>query len=291
MSNQHFEHILEQNIERFVNDFKIWSRLVYTNNSDENEKLLHPGEFGSYRERICRDLLLNFIPAYLDIGSGFVINSENYTSNQGDIVVYDKENIPLIRNIDNQRFFPIENIIAIGEIKSQLSKSVFEEALRRLSDVKKKRIELKNPYIEQRADVVANWNFRTGSRADYNAKINHQDQIVTFIICEKMNFDFMNFNFSDFYKDDHPSTKINMILSLEDGAFMYKSSDGRLHPYPICHNETEGFYLCRQNDSDLFLPIKAFLNNFFVATQCCTRLSSEISQYMTLDRFDSIPLK
>lgn len=269
MSNNIFEAMFEQNIEKFVNDFNMSSRKIYTHNDDKTRKLIHPGEFGTYREEICRNLLLNFIPGYLDIGNGFVMSSEGFISNQSDIIIFDKENAPLIRNLNYQRFFSIENIAAVGEIKSKLSKKKFIDALTYLSAIKRARINIKEPYIKFSHDP---------GREKYDALLYPTDQIVTFIICEKLNFNIKTFNFDDFYKDDKLSTRIDMILSLEDGLLAYENDAGQMLPYSNIPNKN--FYLYKETNKSIFFPIKLFLINIFTATKCCTRLSSEIGHYI-----------
>lgn len=280
MSNQFFEHILEQNIDNFVRNFKIWSRSIYENCSSS---LIHPGEFGYYREKLCHDFLSHFIPQTMAIGSGFVLDKEGFVSNQNDIIVYDKENMPIIEDLNKQRFFPIENVLIVCEVKSKLQKKDFEESLKRLAKIKYIRAQLKNPYIEEGNNAIENWDYVNGRKAVYSPSTNHQDQIGTCIICEKLDFDFMNFEFSSFYQSND-SGKINMILSLDDGVFLYKHSDNYLHPYPFIHGEKDNFCICQDTNSDNFMPIKIFVNNFFVMAKCCTRLSSEICEYMTIDK-------
>lgn len=57
-----------------------------------------------YRERIVSDLLKPFLPSRLAVGTGFIITHQNKQSTQCDLIIYDKENTPVIENGD-QRFF------------------------------------------------------------------------------------------------------------------------------------------------------------------------------------------
>ena len=193
-------------------------------------------------------------------------------------------NIPLVEDINKHRFFPIENVVAVGEIKSILSKNVLEEALRRLCKIKEVRNSLSNPYIKSGPQIIENWDTVDLCKAEYNPLTHHQDQIVTFIICEKIDFAFDEFDFSEFYKEKEPSTKINMILSIEDGLFMYKHQDGVKHPYPVCKGSIDTFSVYKGNQSDPWLPIKVFASNLYTAMKCCVRLNSEIVQYMQVDK-------
>ena len=97
--------ILQSKVEQFVFDYSNNSKALFF---DDNGELIHPGEFGMYREKICIDLLRNVVPMRLDFGTGFIIDSKGNVSHQCDIVIYDANNTPLIENNEKQRFYPIE---------------------------------------------------------------------------------------------------------------------------------------------------------------------------------------
>lgn len=275
MANQYFEDILNQCIEKFIFDFKRWSRQIYTNKA--TNKLIHAGEFGTYRETLCKEFLTHFIPQTLAIGSGYVIGHNDFISNQSDIIVYDKELTPMIEDINKQRFFPIENVVAVCEIKSKLTKTQFIDSLTYLKKIKKERSNLDTPCFHQ--SYMGNQ-----QRPAYSPEGVLTDQIGTFIICEKLDFNFREFNFEEFYKDEHPSTKINMILSLDDGVFLYKSVDNYLTPYPFDSSPRKGiFNLCKYKEADKFIPIKIFASNFFTFTKTSIRLHSDIASYISIN--------
>lgn len=134
--NEIFEKLMYSKIERFVHDYANLSRSVFVNTKGN---LIHPGEFGMYREQIVKELLKPFLPEKFDIGTGFIITSKNRISTQCDLIIYDKENSPIIENAE-QRFFPVECVVGVIEIKSNLSKSDFKKAVSKLSKIKKLRI-------------------------------------------------------------------------------------------------------------------------------------------------------
>lgn len=57
---------------------------------ERKNKLIHPGEFGMFREAAVRDLLHFFLPIKHEISTGFLINTNNQTSTQCDIVIFNK---------------------------------------------------------------------------------------------------------------------------------------------------------------------------------------------------------
>ena len=107
--NEVFDKLVKSKIEKFVFDYKRLSREVFVN---ENGDLKHPAEFGIYREKIIKHLIQPFLPSRLAIGTGFIITSKNETSTQCDLIIYDKDNTPVIEN-EEQRFFPIECVVGV----------------------------------------------------------------------------------------------------------------------------------------------------------------------------------
>ena len=124
-SENKINKLFKAKIEQFKQAFINTSRDVYTN---EDGNLLHPSEFGINREEIVKNYLKNILPDRMEIGSGFVVTANGKVSTQCDIIIYDKTVTPLIRDEKNHRFFPIESVIAVGEIKSKLSQTELKEA-------------------------------------------------------------------------------------------------------------------------------------------------------------------
>lgn len=125
--------LLDQKILNFVSAFCDSSRQMFVNTEGV---LIHPGEFGTYREAITKEFLKAFVPQRLGIDSGFVINTTGRVSTQCDLVMYDKSSTPLLNNENLQRFFPAESVCAVGEVKSVLSLAGLKSALRKLAAVK-----------------------------------------------------------------------------------------------------------------------------------------------------------
>ena len=148
--NEVFDKLVKSKIEKFVFDYKRLSREVFVN---ENGELKHPAEFGIYREKIIKHLIHPFLPSRLAIGTGFIITSKNETSTQCDLIIYDKDNTPVIEN-EEQRFFPIECVVGVIEVKSRLDKSKLKEALIKLSKVKKLR---DNYYCQEHIEIAIDY--------------------------------------------------------------------------------------------------------------------------------------
>ena len=134
MPNFIFDSLIEEKIEIFKNQFANTSKQVFFD--PDNKKLIHPGEFGLYREVIVKNFIKFLIPQIVTMDNGFLITPKDNVSTQCDIIIYYKNVTPLIESSELQKFFPIETVIGVGEVKSTLSKKQFKEALNKLADVK-----------------------------------------------------------------------------------------------------------------------------------------------------------
>lgn len=218
--NNIFLQLIKTKIEQFENDYINLSRQIFV---DSSGKIIHPGEFGTYREKIIRNFLKPFLPTRLDIGNGFIITSKDRISSQCDIIIYDKEYTPIIEN-GEQKFFPVECVVGVIEAKSKLTKSTLRDALIKLSKIKDLRNDIdNNPYIFK--------NY-SGDSA-FNPKLKVRDQMATFLICESIEMDIekeINSVFSDIYKEIDKSLFHNMILNIDNYCLLY--FDGK---HPLYH--------------------------------------------------------
>ena len=85
MPNDIFDSLLREQIDIFKQSFTNTSSTLFKSNT--TSKLIHPGEFGRYREEISKRFLRFIIPSKLDFGDGFLINTNNEVSTQCDIIV------------------------------------------------------------------------------------------------------------------------------------------------------------------------------------------------------------
>lgn len=228
-SENKINKLFKAKIEQFKQAFINTSRDVYTN---EDGNLLHPSEFGINREEIVKNYLKNILPDRMEIGSGFVVTANGKVSTQCDIIIYDKTVTPLIRDEKNHRFFPIESVIAVGEIKSKLSLTELKEALLKLAKIKSLRDVLFSP-----AYVYSLRNKE--SIDDYKPESDEFDQIVTFLICEKFTFPIKKTpltNIVSCYGESLPHRPFchrhNMVLSMADGLLTYALDDETIYPFP-----------------------------------------------------------
>jgi len=266
--NNVFETLLLEHIERFRNSFSDVSKQLFFT---KEGILIHPGEYGMYREAICKDFIRLVIPSTLDIEQGFIINTSNEISYQCDIIVYDSKSTPLIQTKERQRFFPVETVCAVGEVKSILTKDKFEIALNNLSTIKKMREKIKNPAILKRQEP-----------GNFNPQEYPYDQVFTFLICQKLDFDLNNiaYNINSSYEQNLPYRhRHNLILSLEDGILLYHDKNTKSLMYPRFRgDDLKNRFVTPGSNS--FSHYKLFASYIFLHTSSATILYPELSDYM-----------
>jgi hypothetical protein len=270
MSNKVFEELIKEKVDIFIQSFKSTSRTIFW---DENTKtLIHPGEYGMYRENICKDFIKYFIPARLQIGQGFVINTNNEVSSQCDLVLFDKFSTPLLENEEKQRFFPVETVCAIGEVKSVLSKSNFKEAINKLAKIKRLREFIDNPTFIKRESKLGN--------APYNPIDIPYDHLFSFIICERLDFNIENIanEINELYEPEIDYyQRHNLILSIEDGILLYYDTNNVSLMYPKIGVNLKNRFV--KPNSNNYTPFKFFTSYLFMGTESCTILYPDISNY------------
>lgn len=198
MASDIFRNIVEQKINIFANTFGQDANKLFK----KDNKLIHPLEYGMYRERCAKELLEVICDRTLAVSDGFMISSENNVSKQCDIIIYKRDTMPIVDNgITN--FFPVEIVKCIGEIKSTLNKSEFKEALVKLANNKKMFVERKGA---QQKEI----------------NLDEKDEIISFLICNNLNFKIEDIDFDDIYEEiSDIRFRHNMILSLQDGLLLY----------------------------------------------------------------------
>lgn len=275
--NSVFQKLIYFKIEQFLFEYKNLSRSVFLK---EDGSLAHPGEFGMYRERIVSDLLKPFLPSRLDVGTGFIITHQGKQSTQCDLIIYDKENTPVIENGD-QRFFPVECVVGVVEIKSKLTKSTLTEALQKLSKIKelRKDISPSNPFV-----------FRDRQYSEFDADNNCCDQMATFLVCESLDFD-LSECYSDFFEGVYngidKSLYHNMVLSLSDCLCLYHDGNSRPIYFPYFDSSEPHF------DHALVIPINTgyehehvllFINYFYMLISSVSVMYIEFTHYISQGR-------
>lgn len=97
----------------------------------------HKPSNGQIKELLLNDLLKYFITPQFSIGTGVVVDSAGHQSNQTDIIIYDNRVLPQIVNLNNLGVYPIESVLGVIEVKSNLSKNAISSTNTKFSKLLK----------------------------------------------------------------------------------------------------------------------------------------------------------
>ncbi|TCL01621.1 hypothetical protein BXY66_2937 [Shimia isoporae] len=217
-----------------------------------------------YRERLLENLLKTFLPRHIETGTGFIIGRKGDTSTQVDIVLFDADETPKVEDAAFRRFYPLETIVAVGEVKSSLKKSEIVNVLKKLRKVKeltrdgpetpipvrpswraaevvieqaKHRIQIEQDKKRGHCKKSVSDRMHELLREDYNPIENHWQNKVSFVVCsdiaggsKAMKDEITSFT-SRVTSEDEASMDHNMFLSLADGYQTY-AHNGKAHLYP-----------------------------------------------------------
>ena len=272
MPNRVFNTLLEEKISIFKASFSTNSqKLFYDPNLN---RLTHAGEFGIYREAIVKEFIKFITPRNLEISSGFLINDQDDVSTQCDVVLFDSKLTPLYQDNEMQRFFPVESVYCIAEVKSKLSLSDFKSALNKLAKNKILGSKMKNPSF-----ISAN----TGAKFD---PIDHPYHLFSSVlICQKLDFDIGDIeNQIDSYYDPGIASafKHNMILSIEDRLLSYIELNRVSVPYPKLRGvDNKNTVALSLNNSDAH--IKIFASYLFMLATSKQLFYPEVTNYFHIN--------
>lgn len=264
--NKLFKNITTENYLELLHSFE-GSKKIFWN--EESNKLIHPGEYGEYREDLLNKFLSLYIPENYGISSGFIITPNGEISSQCDIIIYDKSKTPKIQNMEKQRFFPIETILGVGEVKSTINTiGELNQYLRKLSKVKILRKSIKNP--------------NPYKRANYNKSFNpdeiFSDNIFTFLLCYKLNFKL------DLTKIDYENIDIklwhNMVLSLKDGLISYQAKKIKNIYFSFNGATSLELWFLKNDDNELPSSIQMFLSSICNLINITALLEIHMENYL-----------
>ena len=268
MSNRVVRDLALLRLKQFAQSF-VESKTLFWD--DNNKELIHAGEFGAYRESLSKDLFKLILPNRFDVGNGFLVNNVGDISSQCDVVIFDKTATPNIESDQRQKFYPAETVVAIGEIKSIISgPTELSNHLGKLAKIKSIREKTDEPYVHYR---------------DYEGKYdplnNPYDQFFSFLICSKLNYVDKQPDKLLYSNETQQRHKHNFILSIEDGAYIYKSPNGQNIYIPNIGNTDYDNFFISSNKSNRYIHFEHFLSALIMSINMTTVLRPDMALYIT----------
>lgn len=96
----------------------------------------HPGGKGTEVEDILKEFLNSHMPKRFLATSGIIIDNENNSSKQTDVIVYDALSSPVYRFSETTQIIPADTVAAVIEVKTCLNKKELEDAYKKIASCK-----------------------------------------------------------------------------------------------------------------------------------------------------------
>jgi hypothetical protein len=97
----------------------------------------HPGARGEASEEDWLRVLKDHLPHRYQADRAFVIDSKGASSEQIDVVIYDRQYSPFLYNQANQRYVPAESVYAVLEVKQDLTREHVRYAAEKAASVRR----------------------------------------------------------------------------------------------------------------------------------------------------------
>lgn len=227
---------------------------------------------GDEVEDLIREKISLFLPERYLVKQGHIINSEGKVSNQFDIIIFDRLNTPkFFESKNNTVFYPIESVLAIGEIKKTLRKKDITEFGKKIKFVK---LDMKRKLVE---NTVYGSIKNTSTVSDVvNMDINrkYKNPLFSFIFAIDVE------NASKLEFDDEGKYMPNDVYILNYGIYLSgKVENGKI----ISKNEDEDFQF--ENLIEIKKPgivcLATMFNHLITLLNKCRVEPFSLSEYIT----------
>jgi hypothetical protein len=118
----------------------------------KSASIYHAGNIsssGDEVEDLVREKISLFLPEKYLVRQGHIVNSQGQVSNQFDIIIFDRLSTPkFFESKNNTVFYPIESVLAVGEIKKTLRSNDIVDFGKKIKFLK---VDMKRKLIENTA--------------------------------------------------------------------------------------------------------------------------------------------
>ncbi|WP_425930247.1 DUF6602 domain-containing protein [Pseudomonas sp. NyZ201] len=200
--------------------FSALSKQIKIDYDELASSIPHNGERGSGREEVVKELLREYLPQRFGVDSGFVIDIHGKLSRQADIIIYDRFIAPRFKILKNKYLYPCESVVAVGEVKSHMSKIELEDAIAKLKIVRE---------LDRTGNGTntARSGYHFGLESKLSPQNNNCDAIWTFIFClDSPNLETVTKNLAESLKALERPKWPNLVCILNKGIISYRSNTG-----------------------------------------------------------------
>lgn len=185
-----------------------------------------PGLVGSAREHEVRKKLQSILPTKVAVATGCVIDSFGNTSNQCDVILYEKDHCPVfsLNGDPTATYIPCESVIAVGEIKSSMGTKEINDAVDKIARVKSLQRYSNDPTCFRKYGSVVS--MQGAPTESFDPVRKPFDQIYGFILCN--DFSLSESTVAERYAAAcalHPEhVSPNLMVSLKDGLVLFTNA-------------------------------------------------------------------
>lgn len=254
---------------------RIGRRLV--NDFDDARQATTPSLVGGAMEVPVRDQLESILPLGIAVGSGCVIDSYGNTSQQMDVVLYERNICPVfnVNDTPETTYYPCEGVIAVGEIKSSFGTKELRDSIDKIASVKSlsRHVVVADPSeLDYLPDVENLVHYRgygdievpsviNATRADSADAIEYS-RIYGFILAGELRISDKTLltRFAEHSANVGDSRCPNLLVALNGGVL-----------FPVCANEKQYRFSAESASHFLFLedapPFQALVQRLYIAYQ------------------------
>jgi hypothetical protein len=245
-------------LTNFFNKVSDKLRIDFT---DLSKLIGHNLSSGEAREEALKGFLGSNLPQRAGVSSGFVIDRNGKESKQIDIIIYDR-NYGSYFQIGGANFFPCEIVMAVGEVKSDVSSTDrLIDALEKIKSVK----ELDRGHSENTEMITGPGQSLKGLK--YDPLNFYRDQIFGFIFsANSLAKDTFLESFKAWRKKKERRCWLNLACFYDDFLMSYEIP-GSLSPDP---NNAKYIYTTKTHDQKnnillFYLIVNNFINMAHIA--------------------------
>lgn len=132
------KHLSETDGKKFLTEaFALEREVLHNKLKLSSTSVAHDGVLGEVNENHFIELLRRYLPARYSVESGIILDSNGKTSDQIDVVIYDRQYTPLLLDQKNHRYILAEAVYAIFEVKPECNKGNLEYTAGKAESVRK----------------------------------------------------------------------------------------------------------------------------------------------------------
>jgi len=98
--------------------------------------ITHDGKYGEVTERHITAVLRRYLPFRYQVDSAIIIDSEGQTSEQIDVVIYDRHFTPTLLDQEGHKYVPAEAVHAVFELKPTINRKYLGYAAGKAASVR-----------------------------------------------------------------------------------------------------------------------------------------------------------